>query len=42
MGANLLQTPKSLKQINSEFVRDVKQNLKETKDTISKITGKKD
>ena len=42
MGANLLQAPKSLKQINAEFVEDIKQNLKETKDTISQATNKKD
>lgn len=42
MGANLIQTPKTLKQINAEFVADIKQNLKETKDTISQISSKKD
>ncbi len=42
MGSNLLQTPKTLRQINSEFFADMKQNLKETKDTISKISNKKD
>lgn len=42
MGANLLQAPKTLKQINSEFVKDLKQNLQETKETISQISKKKD
>ncbi|MBR3502035.1 MAG: hypothetical protein IKO06_03925 [Alphaproteobacteria bacterium] len=39
MGANLLQTPKSLKQINSEFIADIKKNFNET---ISQIKNKKD
>ncbi len=42
MGANLLRTPKSLKQINSEFVADIKQNLKDTKESFSQIKNKKD
>lgn len=42
MGANLMQPPKSLKEINLEFVADIKKNLKETKETISQITNKKD
>lgn len=42
MGANLLETPKTLKQINSEFIQDIKQNFKETKETLSKISVKKD
>ena len=42
MGANLIEAPKTLKQINAEFVADIKQNLKETKETISQISGKKD
>lgn len=42
MGANLLQTPKTLRQINAEFVADIKQNLKDTKETISQISNKKD
>ena len=39
MGANLLQTPKSLKQLNSEFVADIKKNWKET---LSQFTDKRD
>lgn len=42
MGANLIQTPKTLKQINAEFVRDIKQNLQETKETLSQISKNKD
>lgn len=42
MGANILQTPKTLKQVNSEFVEDIKQNLKDTKETLSQISNKKD
>ena len=42
MGQNLLQTPKTLKEINSEFVKDIKQNLKETKETILQMKNKKD
>ena len=42
MGTNLLQAPKTLKQINSEFVNDIKQNLKETKETITQFSKKKD